>query len=420
MGFLLSKCYFSASVPYSLRINYTPRNFVRFVAVKMATAFTGNRLAVIMNPLIILKFMAKGSQFWGNASGKLGEQVLYRAGGEQRARTYVAKIKNPRSYAQMKNRLLMLNVVSAFRTLKPLLSESFPNRKANQSAFNAFVQANKQTTGFYIAKEDLESGACVPYGMTIAKGSMGISLQPTLQKIEHDADPDASANYGWVVDGLLDLNNFEYTVKASEDLGDSHWLPLTVEQLAEIMKSQSIVQLPSQFQLSVASAYYASEDSDMGNDMWQLGFDVFHCQALNSYSRHYGMERSDYKMKIYLHVKSRTFSTDEEFKTYTFDKLVVGPYFLTADDASNYACACVLSFKENGKYSVSNSKFGVVPARIDGRKVEDPTADYVEGGFYFEQVMESYGYKTDGILASTISDKPAVEEEEDEELEGGV
>lgn len=364
--------------------------------------------------------MAKGSQFWGNASGKLGEQVLYRAGGEQRARTYVAKIKNPRSYAQMKNRLLMLNVVSAFRTLKPLLSESFPNRKANQSAFNAFVQANKQTTGFYIAKEDLESGACVPYGMTIAKGSMGISLQPTLQKIEHQADPDASPRYGWVVDGLLDLNNFEYTVKASEDFGDSQYFPLTVEQLAEIMKSQCIVQLPSQFQLSVASAYYASEDSDMSNDMWQLGFDVFHCQALNSYSRHYGMERGNFEMKLYLHVKSRTFSADEEYKTYTFDKLIIGPNFLTADDASNYACACVLSFKENGKYSVSNSKFGVVPARIDGRKVEDPTADYVEGGFYFEQVMESYGYKADGILASTVSDKPAVEEEEDEEMEGGV
>ena len=38
--------------------------------------------------------MSKGSLFWGNARGRLGQSVFYRAGGEQRNRTYVAKIKN--------------------------------------------------------------------------------------------------------------------------------------------------------------------------------------------------------------------------------------------------------------------------------------------------------------------------------------
>ena len=42
--------------------------------------------------------MSKGSLFWANASGKLGEVVQYRAGGEQRARAYVRKIKNPIMY----------------------------------------------------------------------------------------------------------------------------------------------------------------------------------------------------------------------------------------------------------------------------------------------------------------------------------
>lgn len=37
--------------------------------------------------------MSKRSLFWGQAAGKLGEAVYYRAGGEQRTRTYVAKIK---------------------------------------------------------------------------------------------------------------------------------------------------------------------------------------------------------------------------------------------------------------------------------------------------------------------------------------
>mgnify|MGYP007050596991 CR=1 FL=1 len=41
--------------------------------------------------------MSKRSLFWGNASGKLGEAVFYRAGGEQRTRTWIPKIKNPKN-----------------------------------------------------------------------------------------------------------------------------------------------------------------------------------------------------------------------------------------------------------------------------------------------------------------------------------
>lgn len=365
--------------------------------------------------------MAKGSQFWGNASGKLGEQVLYRAGGEQRARTYVAKIKNPRSYAQMKNRLLMLNVVSAFRTLKPLLSETFPMRKANQSAFNAFVQANKQTAGYYISKEDLESGACVPYGMTISKGSLGMSLQPTMEKITFPADPDASAQYAWTVEGLMNFDGFEFTASGADNNGDSHWFNPTPQQLHDIMKQCCVVSLPSQFQLSVITALYGAEDADLAQDMWQPSFAVNHLQATNSHSRLFGMQSKWSTPKIQLHVVSRTINEQTEEHTYKFDKLVIGSIALTADDCANHAVGIVLSFKEKGTTSVSTSRIGIVPARLEGQKVENPTADYVEGGFYFEQVMEAYGYKTEGVLASTVSDKPTVEEdEEEEEPEGGV
>lgn len=37
--------------------------------------------------------MSKRSLFWGKGSGKLGEAVFYRAGGEQRTRTYVKTVK---------------------------------------------------------------------------------------------------------------------------------------------------------------------------------------------------------------------------------------------------------------------------------------------------------------------------------------
>lgn len=117
--------------------------------------------------------MAKGSQFWGNASGKLGEQVLYRAGGEQRARTYVKNIKNPRTEAQAVNRLSMRNFATAFRAMQGVLRLSFPNRPAKESGFNAFIKANKTAKSAAITPYAMKYGYFCPYGLTISQGSLG-------------------------------------------------------------------------------------------------------------------------------------------------------------------------------------------------------------------------------------------------------
>lgn len=117
--------------------------------------------------------MAKGSQFWGNASGKLGEQVLYRAGGEQRARTYVKNIKNPRTEAQAVNRLSMRNFSSAFRAMQDILRLSFPNRPAKESGFNAFIKANKTSKSAAITPYAMKYGYFCPYGLTISQGNLG-------------------------------------------------------------------------------------------------------------------------------------------------------------------------------------------------------------------------------------------------------
>lgn len=366
--------------------------------------------------------MAKGSQFWGNASGKLGEQVLYRAGGEQRARTYVAKIKNPRSYAQMKNRLLMLNVVSMYRSLKPLLSETFPMKKANQSAFNAFVSANKTSAGFYISKEDMESGACVPYGMQVSQGTIGVSLQPTMRAIHNVLDKDASPQYSWTIDGLFDFSNFKLDVErdAPGNRGDFGVLWLTDDELAKALKEACVVSLPSQYQLSVIHAEYADTDADQSQDMWQPSYTIFHGQAVNSYRRTYGVRPSNGLLKIGLHIASRVINEDGS-ETLTFDYMVVGSPSLMPSGCANICMGVILSYKDKAGIQVSTSRMCVVPNRLEEWKIDNPTADYMEGGFYFEQVMEAYGYKTEGVLASTVSDKPTVEEDEEEEVpEGGV
>lgn len=74
----------------------------------------------------------------GLARGKVGDLVFYRDGGEQRTRTRVVP-KNPRTLAQMAQRVKIANVSALYRALSGVLSESFTNRLTKHSGYNAFA-----------------------------------------------------------------------------------------------------------------------------------------------------------------------------------------------------------------------------------------------------------------------------------------
>lgn len=140
--------------------------------------------------------MSKGSLFWANASGKLGETVLYRSGGEQRTRTYVAKIKNPKTLAQMENRLSMLNLATTYRLLKPVLEASFPDRKKNRSGFNEFVSLNKSSNTAVISQSMAQSNMVVPYDFIMSRG--------TWNPLGSFGSIEDGLTYGYDVTGILD------------------------------------------------------------------------------------------------------------------------------------------------------------------------------------------------------------------------
>ena len=116
--------------------------------------------------------MAKNSLFWGKARGKLGEIVLYRAGGEQRSRTYVKKVKNPKSLAQMTQRVKLGSLVSFFRTTANVLRYSFPNRPQRQSGFNAFVAESMPVATTALPRKFADQGFSIPLNYHISKGSV--------------------------------------------------------------------------------------------------------------------------------------------------------------------------------------------------------------------------------------------------------
>jgi hypothetical protein len=114
--------------------------------------------------------MSKKNMLLGVATGKVGDLVFYRAGGEQRTRTRVTPA-NPRSYNQQVQRSKIAEVVNAYRALSALLKETFPNRPTKQSAFNAFSAANMPIVPT-LTKEDAKVGLFNPAPFFIAKGGL--------------------------------------------------------------------------------------------------------------------------------------------------------------------------------------------------------------------------------------------------------
>lgn len=104
----------------------------------------------------------------GLAAGKIGDLVFYRDGGEQRTRTRVIP-KNPRSQAQMAQRVRIANVSATYRLLKSVLADSFTGRPSNQSGYNAFASSAIEISP-YLTREIALADACVPAPYVVARG----------------------------------------------------------------------------------------------------------------------------------------------------------------------------------------------------------------------------------------------------------
>lgn len=132
--------------------------------------------------------MSKRNLFWANASGKLGETVFYRAGGEQRNRTYVKNVKNPKTQSQALQRAKFNNMVAVFRGIKAV-ADSFFTRKANQSGFNAFFSQNWGSNAWVANKAMCERAEGVSKGFFMANGALTINTSNiALEQISEDLE----------------------------------------------------------------------------------------------------------------------------------------------------------------------------------------------------------------------------------------
>lgn len=87
--------------------------------------------------------MAKGSLYWGQATGKLGQTVLSVTNGQQIARVYQPNVKNPKSYPQQAQRARFSTAVKFFKhATANFFPFAYEDKKKRESYYNAFMRHN--------------------------------------------------------------------------------------------------------------------------------------------------------------------------------------------------------------------------------------------------------------------------------------
>lgn len=203
--------------------------------------------------------MSKRSLFWGQASGKLGEAVYYRAGGEQRTRAYVAKIKNPKSRSQALQRTKFNNMIAVFRGTSVFVKSLFKAEKSSQSPFNAFVRRNFPLCLTVADREMVELGEGGSQNFVFANGSVNFNTVPTITPFKPLGNEENTLEYFWGI-GIAggDVNSPRTVV------GDVVGLYTGAEIYQALVGTDNPYNLPAQFALSfieciqgnVAPAYY--------------------------------------------------------------------------------------------------------------------------------------------------------------------
>lgn len=319
--------------------------------------------------------MSKRSLFWGQASGKLGEAVFYRAKGEQRTRTYVAKIANPKTLAQMSNRVAMLNLVGGYRSISSVLGKSFVDKRSNESDYNAFVRNSKSKNTAGITKEQAQLGWCCPFGFAISRGKIAFNDAITFAPekfAQSTALSLAGIRSGITANQLLALNDAE---------GANGYTGGQIYQA--IIGANNPINLPSRFKLN----YVIGADN---GDAWDLAVYQIEVFAQSTDTMHLIAGKESFggaKQLINMHTEDA--EGDLPLVDFTFSLNAAGLY-----DAEGTFAGVFISSTTSGKLDVSNANMYVKEGAANVRVEE-----YLPGGNVWDDILGEMGYVPNSVLA---------------------
>lgn len=332
--------------------------------------------------------MTKRSMLLSLASGRLGDMVFYRAGGEQRTRTRVVP-KNPKSIAQMTQRLRMLNPSAMYRSLGSVLSASFTDRKVNQSSANKFMSEAISSMPYYITKAMKEDSICVPFGAKVSSGSMGVRVQGTTRNVtpQGASEPIKAMAYDCLFD--YSVVTPEGVDTYSETIGGLSGALTSASKNVKYLRAALFQPVPEKFTITVIAGAPVVVNEDYGIEGWKLGVRTYSIDGDNLTISYKGcQEAANY---TYLHVVGS-----------------VGGGTVTAGAASEdgvevakHPTAVILSYEEDGKLVVSTSFVSSVGATGATPK-KNFDRFFKEGGQVYVQAMNEYGFTTGTALDSQV------------------
>lgn len=116
------------------------------------------------------------------AKKKLGGTVLYTQGGRTLQRELAPEVKNPKTPAQMGQRVKWANLVAFYRANASWMPKAFENKKATQSDYNKFMSLNAANSRIFLTKEQARQGACVVDSYRVSDGTLQpVDIFPTEQ-----------------------------------------------------------------------------------------------------------------------------------------------------------------------------------------------------------------------------------------------
>lgn len=116
--------------------------------------------------------MAKGSGIIRKVAGKVGDLVYFVRGGQQIIRGVSTSTKNPRTDAQMMQRMKWPNVLAVYKVLQPYMKDCFENKSGGQTDYNRFMGINLNSTPVYLEKDEVRLGAAIVAPYVISQGSL--------------------------------------------------------------------------------------------------------------------------------------------------------------------------------------------------------------------------------------------------------
>lgn len=324
--------------------------------------------------------MSKRSLFWGQASGKLGEAVYYRAGGEQRTRTYVKKIKNPKTRAQALQRTKFNNMVAVFRGTSVFVKSLFKAEKSSQSPFNAFVKRNFPLCLTVADKEMVELGEGGSQNFVFANGSVNFNTVPSIVPFTPLGNTENSLEYFWGI-GIAggDVSSPRTVV------GDIVGLYTGAEIYQALVGTINPYNLPTEFSLSfieciqgnVAPAYYTYTVNCAANST-----DTLRCVQFPRGAEPPSV--TELQSKIIPQAASYTPGTgDKKFQLKNITGLLFGSGNSASADIVNGVAIC-LSYRDSAGMQTTTS------VMTFGKSLQEQANEYLPSAAAGSSIVDSY------------------------------